>query len=50
MAYEVYKQLQGNAQLPERQLKDPRPGASQTFGVPPQVAALAVLGKEAGYP
>jgi len=50
MTYEVYKQLQGKAQLPERQLKDVRLGISQTFGGPPQVAAVAVLGKEPGYP
>ena len=50
MTYEVYKQLQGKAQLPERQVKDPKLGISQAFGGPPQVAALAVLGKEPGYP
>lgn len=51
MTYEVYKQLQGKADLPERQLKkDVRLGMSQTFGGPPQVAAAAVLGKEPGYP
>ncbi len=50
MTYEVYKQLQGKADLPERQLKDVRLGLSQTFGGPPQVAAAAVLGKEVGYP
>jgi len=50
MTYEVYKQLHGKAQSPERQLKDVRLGISQTFGGPPQVAAVAVLGKELGYP
>ena len=50
MTYEVYKQLQGKAQSPERQLKDAKLGISQTFGGPPQVAAVAVLGKELGYP
>jgi acetyl-CoA C-acetyltransferase len=50
MTYEVYKQMQGKAQLPERQLKDVRLGLSQTFGGPPQIAAVAVLGKELGYP
>jgi acetyl-CoA C-acetyltransferase len=50
MTYEVYKQLQGKADLPERQLKDVRLGLSQTFGGPPQVAAAAILGKEIGYP
>jgi acetyl-CoA C-acetyltransferase len=50
MTYEVYKQLQGKADSPQRQLKDVRLGLSQTFGGPPQVAAAAVLGKEVGYP
>ena len=50
MTYEVYEQLQGNAQSVERQLKDAKLGISQTFGGPPQVAAVAVLGRELGYP
>jgi len=50
MTYEVYKQLQGKAQSAERQLKDAKLGISQTFGGPPQVAAVAVLGRELGYP
>lgn len=50
MTYEVYKQLQGKADSPERQLTDVKLGLSQTFGGPPQVAAVAVLGKEIGYP
>jgi len=50
MTYEVYKQLQGKADSPERQLTDVKLGLSQTFGGPPQVAAVAVLGKETGYP
>ena len=50
MTYEVYKQLQGKADMPERQLKDVKLGLSQTFGGPPQVAAVAILGKEIGYP
>jgi len=50
MTYEVYKQLQGKADSAERQLKDVKLGLSQTFGGPPQVAAVAVLGKEIGYP
>lgn len=50
MTYEVYKQLQGKAQPPERQIKNPRLGLSQTLGGPPQVAAVAILGKELGYP
>jgi acetyl-CoA C-acetyltransferase len=50
MTYEVYKQLQGRAELPERQIRNPRLGLSQTFGGPPQAAAVAVLGNEQGYP
>jgi len=51
MTYEVYKQMQGKAQLPERQLKkEIKLGLAQTFGGPPQVAAVVVLGKEPGYP
>jgi hypothetical protein len=38
------------AQSAERQLKDAKLGISQTFGGPPQAAAVAVLGKELGYP
>ncbi len=48
MTYEVYKQMQGKAQSPERQLKDVRLGLSHTFGGPPQVSAVAILGKELG--
>ncbi len=48
MTYEVYKQIQGKAQSPERQLKDVRLGLSHTFGGPPQVSAVAILGKELG--
>ncbi len=50
MTYEVYKQLQGKAESAERQLRDPRLGMSQTFGGPPQVSAVAVLGRDPGYP
>lgn len=51
MTYEVYKQMQGKADLPERQLKkDVRLGLSNTFGGPPQMSAVAVFGKEIGYP
>jgi len=48
MTYEVYKQMQGKAQSPERQLKDVRLGLSHTFGGPPQVSAVAILGRELG--
>lgn len=50
MTYEIYKQLQGKAELPERQRKDVRLGISQTFGGPPQVSAVAVLGRDRGCP
>ena len=48
MTYEVYKQLQGKADLPERQIKNPRLGLSHTFGGPPQISAVAILGNERG--
>lgn len=48
MTYEVYKQLQGKAQRPERQIKNPRRGLSHTFGGPPQVSAVAIFGNEKG--
>ena len=46
MSYEVYKQIQGKAQMPERQLKDAKLGLSHTFGGPPQVSAVAILGRD----
>lgn len=48
MTYEVYKQMQGKAERPERQLKDVRLGLSHTFGGPPQASAVAILGRELG--
>jgi acetyl-CoA C-acetyltransferase len=48
MTYEVYKQIQGKVQSPERQLKNVRLGLSHTFGGPPQVSAVAILGAEPG--
>jgi acetyl-CoA C-acetyltransferase len=48
MTYEVYKQLQGKAQDPQRQIANPRRGLSHTFGGPPQLSAVAVLGNERG--
>ena len=50
MTYEVYKQLQGKAELPERQRKGVRLGISQTFGGPPQISAVAILGRDQGCP
>ncbi len=48
MTYEIYKQLQGKADLPERQLKNPRLGLAHTFGGPPQISAVAIFGNELG--
>ena len=48
MTYEVYKQLQGKAQLPERQLKDPKLGLAHTLGGRPEVTCVAIYGKELG--
>ena len=48
MSYEVYKQLQGKADLPERQIKNPRLGLAHTFGGPPQISAVAIFGNEKG--
>ncbi len=48
MTYEVYKQLQGKADLPERQLKNVHRGLSHTFGGPPQISAVAIFGNEKG--
>ena len=48
MTYEIYKQLQGKAQMPERQIKNARLGLSHTFGGPPQVSAVAIFGNERG--
>jgi acetyl-CoA C-acetyltransferase len=46
MTYEIYKQLQGKAELPERQVKNARLGLSHTFGGPPQLSAVAIFGNE----
>jgi len=48
MTYEVYKQLQGKADKPERQIKNPRLGLAHTFGGPPQISAVAIFGNEVG--
>ncbi len=50
MSYEVYKQLQGKAQSPKRQLKDVRLGLAHTFGGPPQTSVVTIFGNEPGYP
>jgi acetyl-CoA C-acetyltransferase len=48
MTYEIYKQLQGKADLPERQIRNPRLGLSNTFGGPPQMSAVAIFGNDKG--
>jgi acetyl-CoA C-acetyltransferase len=48
MTYEVYKQLQQKVDNPERQVNNPRLGLSHTFGGPPQVSAVAIMGNERG--
>ncbi len=48
MTYEVYKQLQGKAELSSRQLKNPKIGLSHTLGGPPQVACVAIFGNSIG--
>jgi 3-hydroxy-3-methylglutaryl CoA synthase len=40
--------LQGKAEKPERQIKNPRRGLSHTFGGPPQLSAVAIFGNEKG--
>ncbi len=48
MTYEVYKQIQGKADTPARQVKDVKLGLSHTFGGPPVISAVAILGREIG--
>jgi acetyl-CoA C-acetyltransferase len=48
MTYEVYRQLQGRADLPERQIENPALGLSHTFGGPPQMSAVTILGSQPG--
>lgn len=48
MTYEVYKQLQGKAEQPARQLKDPKIGLAHTLGGPPQVASVVIMGNSLG--
>ena len=48
MTYEVYKQLQGKADKPERQIRNVARGLSHTFGGPPQISAVAIFGNEKG--
>ena len=48
MTYEVYKQLQGKADKPERQIKNASRGLAHTFGGPPMLSAVAIFGNEKG--
>jgi len=48
MTYECYKQLQGKAELPQRQLKNAHLGLSHTLGGPPQVACVVIVGNSLG--
>jgi acetyl-CoA C-acetyltransferase len=46
MIYEMYKQLQGKVQLPDRQIKDPRLGLTHNLGGFPamNIASIAIVG------
>jgi len=46
MLYEMYKQLQGKAQLPERQLKNPKLGLTHNLGgfPPMNIVSIAIIG------
>jgi acetyl-CoA C-acetyltransferase len=46
MIYEMYKQLQGKAQLPERQIKNPRLGLTHNLGGFPaaNIVSIAIVG------
>lgn len=48
MTYEIYHQLQGTVDNPERQLKNVSRGLSNTFGGPPQFSCVLILGNEKG--
>jgi len=48
MTYEIYKQLQGRVDNPERQLKNVNRALSHTFGGPPQLSAVLIAGNEKG--
>jgi len=42
----MYKQLQGKAQLPERQIKNPKLGLTHNLGVfpPMNIVSIAIIG------
>lgn len=44
MTYELYKQLQHKVDNPRRQLEDVHIGLSHTFGGPPQISAVMIVG------
>jgi acetyl-CoA C-acetyltransferase len=46
MIYEMYKQLQGKVQLPERQIKNPRLGLTHNLGgfPPMNIVSIAIVG------
>lgn len=46
MTYEIYKQLQGKVDNPKRQVEGAKVGLSHTFGGPPQISAVLILGSE----
>lgn len=48
MTYEIYKQLQYKVDNPKRQVKNVTRGLSHTFGGPPQISAVLILGNEKG--
>ncbi len=48
MTYEIYHQLQGTVDNPERQIKDASIGLSNTFGGPPQFSCVFIAGNEKG--
>lgn len=48
MTYELYKQLQYKVDNPKRQLADVHTGLSHTFGGPPQISAVFIVGNEQG--
>lgn len=46
MLYEMYKQLQGKVQLPERQIKNPKLGLTHNLGgfPPMNIVSIAIIG------
>ncbi len=46
MTYEIYKQLQGKADNPARQVRNVRRALSHTFGGAPQISAVLIAGNE----